>query len=807
MPKWLKISLKILGALLLLLILIIVGVSVYIANNKKEVLAKVTQKLNENIDGTLSVSDINTSFFSNFPDASLKLKNVVIRDRQFPRHKHTLLNAKDFDVSVNAGALLHGVVSINNVSIHNAAIDLYTDSTGYSNTAVFKKNKKDTVKAHAGENSNSSTQLKKFGLNNVSFTINNQKANKLFNFQVNDLEGKMTYPDTGWHASVHLDVLAKSLAFNTKKGSFIKDRRVVSDLEGGYNEASGKINVHSDAFKIGDDSFGMNTLFVTGKGADSFTFHFTNDKLQWRSASSLLAANISKTLNRFNIEKPIKVDALISGSFGGGDPYFRVSSEIKDNRVTVPGAIIDDCNFNALFTNENVKGKGLTDENSVIRLTKFSGTYSDLPFNIDSGSITNLAVPIATGNFRANFPVSKLNTVGSGVAQLSNGTVDMNLQYKADVINLKLNKPVVKGAINLKNANIKYIPRNLNLTNTSISMLFVGNDLLLKNIRLQSGKSIVRMEGQVKNFLNLYYSAPEKILINWQVTSPQIYLAEFIGFLGATKPSAPTFKTANSGNVVNQLAKVLNTAKADMHMRINELHYRKFLATDVNADLLMSEDGIRINGVSLKNAGGSLKLTGNLVQKGNLNDFIMATDVNNVDIRSFFESFDNFGLKDLTSQNLRGFLSAKTSTTGSITNTGDVVKHSIRGKVKIDLRNGALINYGAIKSVGKFVFPFRDLNNIQLKPLQGDFDIKGDKIVINPMEISSSVLNVDVAGIYGLTSGTDIALDIPLRNPEKDKEITDAAELSKRRFKGIVVHIRAHEENGKLKIGWNGNHK
>lgn len=807
MPKWLKISLKIIGALLLLLIVLIAGVSIYIANNKKAVLAKVTEKLNENLNGTLTVGNINTSFFSNFPDASLKLKNVIIRDKQFPSHKHTLLDAKEFNVSVNATALLHGVVSINNVTINNAAIDLYTDSTGYSNTAVFK-NKKDSVKAKAGDESNSSTQLKKFSLNNVSFTINNQKASKLFNFQVNELEGKMAYPDSGWHAKAHLDVLAKSLAFNTQKGSFIKNKRVVTDLEAGYNEKTGRISVQSAAFNIGEDSFGLNALFVTGKGPDSFTFHFTNDKLLWRSASGLLAANISKTLNMFNIEKPIKVDALISGSFGGGDPYFHVTSVIKDNKLTVPGAVLDNCSFNALFTNENIKGKGFSDENSIIRLTKFSGTYSNLPFMIDSGSITNLAVPIATGNLRAAFPVSKLNTLGSGVARLSNGTVDLNLQYRADVVSLKLKKPVVKGVINLKDADIQYIPRNLNLTKTSLSLLFVNDDLLLKNIRLQSGKSIVHMEGQVKNFMNLYYNAPEKILINWQVTSPQIYLAEFLGFLNGAKPSAPTKKTTNSGgNVVNQLASVLNTAKADMHMRIEKLYYRKFLATDVNADMLLSEDGIRVNTLNLKNAGGSLNLTGNLVQKGNVNNFIMATNINNVDIHQFFYSFDNFGLKDLTSQNLKGSLSAKTSTTGSITNTGDIVKHSIRGKVKIDLRNGALLNFGPIKSVGKFVFPFRDLDNILLPSLQGDFDIQGDRITINPMQINSSILNMDVAGVYGLTSGTDIALDVPLRNPEKDKDITDPVELAKRRFKGIVVHIRAYEEKGKLKIGWNKNHK
>ncbi|RYE21629.1 MAG: hypothetical protein EOP42_25595, partial [Sphingobacteriaceae bacterium] len=61
--------------------------------------------------------------------------------------------------------------------------------------------------------------------------------------------------------------------------------------------------------------------------------------------------------------------------------------------------------------------------------------------------------------------------------------------------------------------------------------------------------------------------------------------------------------------------------------------------------------------------------------------------------------------------------------------------------------------------------------------------------------------------IYGLNNGTNIALDVPLRNPKKDEDITSKQELKDRRMKGIVLHILASDgENGKIKIGWNKNH-
>lgn len=76
------------------------------------------------------------------------------------------------------------------------------------------------------------------------------------------------------------------------------------------------------------------------------------------------------------------------------------------------------------------------------------------------------------------------------------------------------------------------------------------------------------------------------------------------------------------------------------------------------------------------------------------------------------------------------------------------------------------------------------------------------------MKFNSSVLNADVAGTYGLKNGTDITLDVPLRDPGKDAGITDTVKLAKRRNRGIVLHIRAKDdETGKLKIGWNKDHK
>jgi len=133
-----------------------------------------------------------------------------------------------------------------------------------------------------------------------------------------------------------------------------------------------------------------------------------------------------------------------------------------------------------------------------------------------------------------------------------------------------------------------------------------------------------------------------------------------------------------------------------------------------------------------------------------------------------------------------------------------IIPGSINGPLDVNLQNGALINFNPIGTVGKFAFPFRDLKNIKLQTLDAHFDVHGDMITIYPLKFSSSALNMDVAGVYGLKSGTDLTLDIPLRNPKKDTTIQNERKLAKKRYKGIVLHIRAKSDStGKIKIGFN----
>lgn len=806
MPRVLKIILGLLAVLVVIAILLFFGSLWYVNSHKDKVLKLVNQELNDKLDGTIIIGDMQPDFFHRFPDVSLGLKNVLIRDKRFNEHHRTFLDAKNFSVSVRAWPLLRGELIINHIDISNAAVDIYTDSTGYSNRSVFGKSKPKNKESSSTNNYNS--QLGRFSFTNVNFKVEDQKAGKRFDFIANKLDGSMSNPDTGWKAAFHMDITAKSMAFNTHNGSFIKDRVVEGDCTAGYNGNTGRLWVKSGSLDIGDDPFQLNAVFETLKKPSNFIIHLSAKQLLWRRVSALLSANIKAKLDQFNITKPIAVKGIISGSFaGGGDPFLYVTTTVKDSKVITPGGIIENCSFGGIFTNEYQKGKGFNDDNSVIRLINMTGSYRHMPFVIDTGSIINLNKPVATGDFRADFPLADANEImGGKVARFSKGTVNIHLRYAGDIVNYRLNKPAIAGSVILKGAALTYLPDDLKFQNGSISLFFKGNDLLLKNIHLRNGNSEVNVEGRVNNFMNLYYEAPQKILFTLDVSSPQLYLGEFLGFLtgGASNQEKKATQNTNSGNVIDQLNNVLQKGSFEMHLRVANVHYFKFLATDVHADLLSTEDLVVIQNVGLKHAGGFLRLSGSVTKGDTTNKLVLKTTVSHVDVHEFFNAFDNFGLKDFTADNLRGYLSARTNIKAEMSDQAKIIPGSINGPLDVNLQNGALINFNPIGTVGRFAFPFRDLKNIKLQTLDAHFDVHGDMITIYPLKFSSSALNMDVAGVYGLKNGTDLTLDIPLRNPKKDTTIQNERKLAKKRYKGIVLHIRAKSDStGKIKIGFN----
>ena len=225
----------------------------------------------------------------------------------------------------------------------------------------------------------------------------------------------------------------------------------------------------------------------------------------------------------------------------------------------------------------------------------------------------------------------------------------------------------------------------------------------------------------------------------------------------------------SSGNGLERTARqiddVLERGSVNVSLKADKLTYKKFEGTNATAYISLLNDSYILHKVSLEHAGGQMDINGSLhPQKINYHQAKLNVNMNNVDVSKTLYAFNNFGQDGITSESLRGKLTAEVNGTMGLDNDGNAYPESLEGTVDFSLKNGALIKYEPIKRLQNFLLKNRDFDNIQFAELKNRLEIKNQEVTINRMEIQSSILTMFIEGVYSMKGTTDLSIQVPLSN-------------------------------------------
>ncbi|HYD21972.1 MAG TPA: hypothetical protein VEB40_10900 [Flavipsychrobacter sp.] len=404
MPRWLKLFLKISVGVLALVVILWLGIAGYVNLNKKSVLKEITEQLNENIDGKLTIESMEPTLIRGFPGVSIELKNVLLRDNLWSKHRHDLLKAKNIYVSVNAFSIVRGKPRIRELSIEDGEIYLFTDSTGYSNSQIFKRRKETSEDKNEGR-----PRITDFNFKNIQFAFENKTKFKLFLLDIHRLRGNFNYTTEGWEASAKVNALIKNFAFNINSGSFLINQILDATLLLGYNKTKEVLTVPMQNIRLNKDELQIGAKFFLKEKPTTFEVNIRSDGILYRNAVAFVSPNISRNLKLMDLEKPIELAADIKGRMKFRDtPLVKVSWVVEDNTFIVPGGKITETSFRGNYINEVNPIGGHNDRNSRIDVYGMTGKYYDIPFMADSLQVTNLVQPTLEGRFKSKFQLEKV---------------------------------------------------------------------------------------------------------------------------------------------------------------------------------------------------------------------------------------------------------------------------------------------------------------------------------------------------------------------------------------------------------------
>jgi len=787
-----------------LLLLAWIGLVVYVNVKKATILQKARTEIKERFGADLTIGELDVSLFRHFPSLTLQLSDVSLRDSLWQQHHHDLLRAKNVYISCPLlRSLVTGTVQLGKVFLEHGTIYFYRDSTGYSNTYLFANRKP----GKPGKESDPPD----ISLSDIRWVQELQDKYKLFDLDIRRLDCAIKREERALRLGINADIKANTFAFNTTKGSFIRDKTLKGRFMLRYNTSSKILQFNGVTLDIEGYPYEFTGRFFPTVHPDPFFLTIEAKNVPFHSATALLTPNIQQKLDEYDIDKPVTIHAqLDAGAADDPQPQVQVRMNLDNGSVVTPRGRFTATSFRANFTNESIKGHKRGDENSSIRLLAFSGRLENMPLRSDTITITDLKHPKLAGDLHSDFELGQLNELtGSQTLQFHKGSGKLNVYYKGPMSENDTAGTEVNGRLDIDSAAIIYLPYQFQLTGGTGQLLFKDQDMVVNKLDINAGQTRIQVKGIAKNLVALLDRNAENVSMDWSLRTPHLVLEDFSALAG--RSAMPSVKRSGKnlfGATFARIDSLLKDGVIHLAVEAGNISYKKFSGAHTKADLLFNNHAIKLSRLIAEQGAGSLeiKATLNRQQGGDANPLILESHLEGVDLPKLFNGFNNFGQEAISAKNLKGKLTADVRLSGALDNKAKMLTRNLKATIDFNLLDGQLIDFEPMQKIHETVLKNRDLSEIHFAELKNTLDIDSTTVTVHRMEIRSTAFILYAEGTYDLKTGADMSLQIPLSNLKKNKDRNPGFPPDSKgndSKAGLSLRLRAKTgDDGKLKISW-----
>ncbi len=675
------------------------------------------------------------------------------------------------------------------------------------NKLIYKKIIADSLLANVTIK-NDALQFNKVSVQHVGLSIDEGEKHKYFGFRVHNLDCTLQQKGNSpvMICYLNLDCMAQAMTFNQAKGPFLENKSLQGVFRLLYNKKLQELDFDKISLAVDQQPFVFTGKFFFAKEGTPFLLSWETSNLSFRKAVSFLSSNLQKTLKPYDIEDPI---TSLTGSMDNSEtqystPLIHLWMNVENSNVKSPFVSVDHASFMATFNNEAVRFRGHEDSNTVIHFSAFQGDWENLHFHSDSVVLSDLIHPRATLNVLSDFKLGLVNGfLKENELTFKGGTGKINLAYSGSLDKEYDSSRLLMGTIALADADLHYAPRNFRFDPVSGVIRFTGKDMIIENLILHSGSSDLTMNGKLNSIFYFLNHLNEKYSFDWSIRSNRLNLDDFNNFLKpqTTAVEEEQKKSAPDKTVSNFISQ-LTTSDYNISLKANQVIYKKFIVDSLRANIILKENLVQFKNVALKHGDGHMYLNGFMQNDTASNAFGLETQLNNINVSSLFYVFDNFGLHTMTDKNIKGNLTANIHMRGSLTPNAQLIQKEFKSSIHFNLKNGQLLNFPPLEQIQNKILKKRNLSDVRFADLYDSIEVRGDNIVVNRMEIRSSVLTLFVNGIYNTRTGPDMSIQVPLSNLKANK---DSVIVNKgtQRNQGISVRLRVRRNaKGKLDVSW-----
>ncbi|MEO8069415.1 MAG: AsmA-like C-terminal region-containing protein [Flavobacteriales bacterium] len=753
MPRWLRRTLLITASTV---VLVIAGAFTLATVYEDEVKARIIAELNKHLTAPVSEQGIELTLLKHFPQASLRLKGVLILEPRSERAvPDTLLYADDLYLSFSLTDLFAGNYTVEQVQGKQVKLYPGFDANGHENWLIWKT---DTT----------SSPDTRIALNEVSFdglVVRYRDARRDLEVSTRSRSLVLSGVFEKGGASVRLRGDAWLEHLLTGNGSTFADHASDLDLAMEIGRPDAVFKITQGRVMAGNMPLDLSLTVTEKDSLHAIDLSVLGADVKLKDLISQLPPVARKFLRSYAITGEADIALRYHGGLTGDGPDIELAAALRDATMkeqstgtrfnNISGSI------DALLSNDGTpkqlvvkdlnahSGSGTLRGNLRLTGSKNASMRADLRTDMALADLLHFAridtVAQASGRVKAN-----LSVTGKVKDVLHIRSTDMRALSMTGTAEMK--------DVTLKLRTVRHPFEGLN------AMLAVnGNDAKITHASATVQGSKITMDGTLHNLMPYLLFADQQLSIEARASSPHIDLGALLAGADA--------KASSKGDIT--LPAMINL---DVQTSVDELVFEDFTANGITGRLTLHDRMLHASNVKCATAKGNV-LADLSLDGRDATAFPLAVTANftGIDVHDLFREFQDFGQGFIGYRHLKGTADAKVSLTAPLSPSLHLDKDKLVCVADLTISNGALIDHESMHDVAehmrknKLIAPLIDIDelekrlaNITFNTLSNQIAIKDGAVHVPAMLVKSNVMEIELSGTHDFDGRIDHHLNFRL---------------------------------------------
>jgi hypothetical protein len=738
---------RFIAALLLTLVIITAATGVYCYRYQDRIIQAFLDEANKRLSNVVQIGNIQLTFFKSFPNISLALHDVVVKDRRIG--SADLLTARNVYLAFDLWQLLRGHYELAHLSLEHGKLCLAEDPAAQLGweTAAPKTATQRAVSL--------TVNLQKISLKEMEVVY----GHKEHHYTLHKMQASLHWEGTNLESALQGTVTIRGLRIHDL--CFAQDLPITLNAALGYDHRHQTWRLHPTQL-----SHGRSLLRVQGNGslaAPAIAITLQGEKLAPQFLINCLPQQYAKKAAAYNPQGELAVKLSIQQR--QGDPYALKGSFVLDNGAFTTSQCSKPITLRKLSGNAAIPN--MQDlKTATLKVDEVAAAFADstLEGSFTLSDFHNLHLQCAANALVHLAPLNKA-MVKSAIADAS-GSLAIAWKLEANLNQLLQGESgkehmFLSGTLQAKKVQFRMANAQLLCKDLVGNLVFQDNALVVKKLSGTLGPGDFSLSGHVENLLPALLSDRQVLYANGKLYADYVDLD---ALLGGEQEAA-----GKSGTKATAPFTIPPRLVLGLDCDIQQLHCRRFQAKNVRGRVKVKAQKLVAEKLQLSFAGGKATIAGVLDASNEDLTIQTSAQLQAVQLPKLFYAFENFHQTFLMERHLRGEVFSDFSLTMRADRQWRINWDSFLAEIDVQLHNGVLHNFEPLQKLAKYVAEEK-LADLRFSELKNHITIKKRTIHLPPMEVHSSLTRIQVAGTHTFDGKIDYHLTVPLADFREEKE-------------------------------------